>query len=75
MSDLPAHGPGWYDEPSMPGTLRYWDGQQFTGAVAPKPPGPVYNEGPSVATIALGVAAGIALVLFMLFWFGGGFAD
>lgn len=59
----------------MPGTLRYWDGQQFTGAVAPKPPPQVHQEGTSFATIALGVAAGIALVLFLLFWFGGGFAD
>lgn len=60
----------------MPGTLRYWDGEKFTGAIAPKQPPPVvHSSGPQVWQIALGVASGIALVIFVLFWWGGGFAD
>lgn len=27
--------PGWYPHPAMTGTVRYWDGERFTGALAP----------------------------------------
>ena len=32
MSTPPA---GWYPDPAMAQTQRYWDGQQWTSAVAP----------------------------------------
>lgn len=31
-------GAGWYPDPQMAGTQRYWDGQQWTGHVAPAGP-------------------------------------
>jgi hypothetical protein len=34
MSDAPA---GWYPDPKMAGTQRYWDGEQWTEHVAPMP--------------------------------------
>lgn len=30
--------PGWYPDPHMQGTQRYWDGHQWTDAVAPAAP-------------------------------------
>lgn len=75
MEQTPKHGPGWYEEPSMPGTLRYWDGEKFTGDIAPKPlAAPPASSGPSLLTIGLGVASGIALVLVVIIWLSGGFA-
>jgi hypothetical protein len=33
---VPAYTPaGWYPDPSMPGTQRYWDGVQWTDSVMP----------------------------------------
>lgn len=41
--------PGWYQDPSIAGTLRYWDGWQWTGQTAPVPAygNPVYAQGPT----------------------------
>ena len=36
---LPA--PGWYDDPTAPSKLRWWDGRSWTGHVAARPPDPV----------------------------------
>lgn len=33
--DAPAAPAGWYPHPDMADTVRYWDGQQWTGQVAP----------------------------------------
>lgn len=46
---------GWYDDGS--GTMRWWDGTQWTDTVQPPPP-PGY--GPAVATTSAGPAASSA---------------
>jgi hypothetical protein len=51
---------GWYADPQMPGTQRYWDGAQWTDRVAPIPP---QAERVGVLTIARGVALGVAAVV------------
>jgi len=53
--------PGWYQ---VDGTLRYHDGKQWTGHVAPPYPGSI--SGPA---IALAVAAGVLVALFLV-WLG-----
>lgn len=35
MTTPPATPPGWYPDPSGPGSQRYWDGSQWTGQTAP----------------------------------------
>ena len=44
MDSPPAIAPGWYADPQMPGTQRYWDGQNWTPHVAPvaAPLGPAH---------------------------------
>jgi hypothetical protein len=40
MSIQPAHQstpPGWYPDPTAPGTQRYWDGRAWTENRAPLP--------------------------------------
>lgn len=41
MSERTASGPppGWYPHPDMARTLRYWNGADWTGEVAPMPAG------------------------------------
>jgi len=70
MSTPPA---GWYPDPAMAQTQRYWDGQQWTSAVAPlngaqaptdHGPGsvehwliPVGRSGPAIAAGYVGIVA------------------
>ncbi len=70
---------GWYDDPTQPGTKRYWDGAQWTQHVAPasspgnavQPPaaagtansGGLYGVVRRRPALALWATAGIALVL------------
>lgn len=37
QSAAAGSAPGWYDDPKMAGTLRYWDGARWTDQVAPTP--------------------------------------
>src|ERR1700761_9254877 len=37
--NAPKAGPGWYPDPSQPGTVRYWDGDKWTAQRAPALPG------------------------------------
>lgn len=56
---------GWYADPAMPGTQRYWDGERWSGHVAPaaqtQTPRPT-SSGPSALVIALGVLIAISVV-------------
>src|SRR5207248_9339286 len=61
MTETPSPGPppGWYPDPPMPGTQRYWDGATWTAHVAPTgghvpPPGRSTN-GFAVASLVLGI--------------------
>ena len=36
----PSPAPGWYPDPKYPADLRYWDGRQWTTAVAEPAPAP-----------------------------------
>jgi hypothetical protein len=59
--------PGWYPDPSRPGTLRWWDGNQWSDQFAPAPP-PVYvgqTEGLAIAALITGVV-GIPVVPLVL---------
>jgi hypothetical protein len=49
--------PGWYPDPSRPGTMRWWDGSQWTDQFAPGPV-PVYGgetDGYAIASLITGV--------------------
>lgn len=38
---------GWYEDPNVPGTLRYWDGTAWTEHThTPEPPAPVEQSAP-----------------------------
>lgn len=37
MGHTGAAAPGWYDDPNGMPTLRWWDGQQWTDQLAPRP--------------------------------------
>lgn len=66
--------PGWYPDPEMVGTQRYWDGERWTEHAAPLTPPPAQSaapsSGPGALTIARGVALGIAAVIAALFFLG-----
>ncbi|WP_181312448.1 DUF2510 domain-containing protein [Nocardioides campestrisoli] len=55
--------PGWYRDPSRPGLLAYWDGEDFDDSVAPRPaPEPLWKR---ARVIALGILMAVAaLYLF-----------
>lgn len=52
MSDTPTTPPGWYPDPTAPGTERYWDGTAWTDhsrpvTVAPPAPPPTPYSAPA----------------------------
>lgn len=55
---------GWYADPDLADTKRYWDGQQWTSERATRDPAP----GIGVGTIAVGilVAAVVLWVIYMV---------
>ncbi len=68
QNSTPLPPPGWYRDPAMAGTRRYWDGETWTDHVAPaeqKPP-----RQTSAWTIARGVALGIGVVIAALVFLG-----
>lgn len=46
--------PGWYPDPRLAGTQRYWDGMGWTGHVAAARPPVSMSEGPSGPLIGIG---------------------
>jgi hypothetical protein len=60
---IPSQTPaGWYPDPSMPSTQRYWDGQQWTENLAPM--GAAYGQ-TQTSTYAI-LAIVMAFVFFPL---------
>lgn len=58
--------PGWYEHPSMHEALCFWDGDDWTKQVAPKPSRPLRDDfWVGVRIVALGSMAG-AVVLGLL---------
>jgi hypothetical protein len=51
--------PGWYPDPSVPGTVRWWDGAQWSEHRAPAPmPAPYFvreTDGYAIASVICGV--------------------
>lgn len=76
METTPA--PGWYADPTMPQTQRYWDGRAWTEHVAPAAP-PAHDNGPGTAmhwVVPVGrswqsVTAGYLALVCLLFAFFG----
>lgn len=78
---------GWYNDPSNPAQVRYWDGARWTEQVAvlppvaPAPGAPADQTGPSSAAYWLvpvgrswqSVIAGYLGLLCLVAWFGGPF--
>ena len=69
----PSAAPGWYPDPNMPGTQRYWDGGKWTDNVAPLPPPAPTRTGFTGSSLAVVVgiliAAGVVLVVYVLYDF------
>lgn len=76
-ADLPI--PGWYADPQAPGTLRYWDGSEWTESRVPAvgaggypgyaPPPMPKTSGKAIASLVLGLVwvYGITSVLAIIF--------
>ena len=47
----PMPGPGWFDDPSRPGQLRWWDGARWTDHVHVVAPAPPVGTGWPVASV------------------------
>lgn len=57
---------GWYPDPEHTATVRYWDGDAWTGDVAPATtPKPGETK---ISTVVLGVAGGVIAALVAI-WF------
>lgn len=46
--------PGWYENPSDPSSLRWWDGKAWSQATTPRPPEPAASLPPVGSPAALG---------------------
>ena len=76
-AELPV--PGWYADSQAPGTLRYWDGSQWTESRVPasgaggypgySPPAMPKTSGKAIASLVLGLVwvYGITSVLAIVF--------
>ena len=47
MSETPNIPAAWYDDPTDPARLRYWDGTAWTENYAPKPGAPTAAPAPA----------------------------
>lgn len=69
MTDAPPTPAGWYDDPSNPALLKYWDGLSWTEHTSPKIAAPVPGGSPQgmsstkkVLIIAGSVVGGLILI-------------
>lgn len=73
-------GPGWYDDPDVPGGKRFYDGNSWTDQRTPPPPVPVMAQAPvqqsktsgmAIASLVLGLVwiYGIGSILAIVFGF------
>lgn len=69
MSLTPNPGPpaGWYPDPDMVGTQRYWDGRKWTDHAAPLAPAPMVVTPPH-ESMTLGYILAVALPLVGLIY-------
>lgn len=56
--------PGWYPDPKMPGTVRFWDGAKWSEHVAPMGTGPSEKRDREKGLDALTIAGAVMVVLF-----------
>lgn len=56
--------PGWYPDPYMANTQRFWDGERWTEQAAPAPPTPKSAPGmqKGIAVVAIGILVALAAV-------------
>lgn len=62
-----AVAPGWYPDPAMPSTQRFWDGAKWTDNVAPLTPRPPAAAAPvstwkGIRIVAVGILAAVATI-------------
>lgn len=64
--DIPPPPAGWYPNPDVPGTQRYWDGSQWTSHVSPPQPlpSPAPKSGSSLKWVW--ILGGILLLVLVL---------
>lgn len=63
--------PGWYPDPKMAGTQRYWDGEAWTDGIAPLAPAPFAPQRPgmraptAIAIVAVGILVAAGAIVFI----------
>ena len=63
MTEPTAAAPGWYPDPTMPGTQRYWTGEAWSDHVAPAATSqPSMSAWKGIRIVAVGILAALAVV-------------
>lgn len=57
----PTTPAGWYPDPKMPGTQRYWDGTEWSDHVAPAPNSQRPAQPDNSALVAVGIVTALLL--------------
>jgi uncharacterized Tic20 family protein len=66
-SSTPQSPPGWYADPSGSGQQRYWDGQQWSDALAPAGPTTPAGSGSTGWAVLAHLSALLALLVGFVF--------
>jgi len=70
MTEAPPPPPGWYADPELPGTLRFWSGQAWTDhrSPVPTPPSPQTSGGGCLIAflVILGIIAVVVVGVIVL---------